>query len=179
MADNRSELKMSLQELRKEVDFKKTDWVNIDDNNCYAYALGLDIPQREIKDRAFVPGVISASNAPIHPNRIFSYDVLLNNIYLDLEALSINYREIKPFDDVEIDEWKIALFITRAYYKDHNLYLTDFHFLRQCSDGFWYHKDGYGGIISKRDSYNRDITNPERCFLSGRAYKKCLSLRLK
>lgn len=178
MINSRGKLKMSLQELREAINLRKSDWINIDNNNCYAYALGLDIPQVEIKNYAFVPGVISDSHIQIPPNKIFSYDVLLNNICLDLEALDINFREINPLDNVGVDEWKIALFITRAYYEE-QLYLRDFHFLRQHSDGFWYHKDGYGGIVSKLDSYNREIINPETCFLSGRIYKKCLSLRLK
>lgn len=179
MASNKKELKMNLQELRALIDIDKSEWVNIDTTNCYAYALGLDIPEYKIRNAAYVPGVIANSNIFLRSQKIFSYDDLLNNMYLDFNGLGIDFREIKPLDEINIDEWKIALFVTRAYSYGGTDFLTDFHFLRQHNDGFWYHQDGYHGIISRCDSYNRDIKNPEKCSLMNRTYKKCLSLRLK
>ena len=174
-----SKLRISLQEIRNSIDIKKRDWINMDTTNCYAYALGLDIPQSEICDFAYVPGVISNSNKIIPPHKIFSYDTLLNNIYLDLNTLGIDFREINPLDDISMEEWKIALFVTKVYSDKGYVGLEDFHFLRQLRDGFWYHKGGYNGTITRLDSYSDEIVDPQECILENRTYKKCLSLRLK
>lgn len=176
MSYHSSKLKRSLEEIRNSIDLEKKDWINIDDTNCYAYALGLDIPGYEIVDYAYIPGVIADSDISLRSHKIFSYEDLLYNMYLDFIKLGIDFREIKPLDEVSVDEWKIALFITKSYYSADGL--EDFHFLRQHNDGFWYHKDGYHGAVSRLDSYNRAIENPEECFLIGRTYKKCLSLRI-
>lgn len=179
MTNNRNQLKMSLQELRNSIDLEKRDWINMSSTNCYAYALGLDIPQQEICDFAYVPGTISNSKSTIPSHKIFSYETLLKNIYLDLNTLGISFREINPLDDISVEEWKIALFVTKVYSDKGFVGLEDFHFLRQQSDGFWYHKGGYDGIITRLDSYSEEIVNPQECILENRTYKKCLSLRLK
>lgn len=177
--NNVSQLRMSLEEIRNSIDLKKTEWINISTTNCYAYALGLDIPQQNIKDNAYIPGVISNSKMPLLPNEIFSYDELLYNIYLDLKILGIDYREINPIEDINQDEWKIALFVTKVYSDKGLIGLNDFHFLRFNNDGNWYHKCGFDGIISNYDSYEDEIIDPRDCILCDRTYKKALSLRLK
>jgi len=174
MTNRNLELKISLQNLRNAIDIEKSLWINTYSTNCYAYALGLDIPQYEIKDYAYAPGVIANSDIFLPSFRIFNYEDLINNIYLDLEALDIQFREISPLDDVNSNEWKIALFITKT---DDGI--EDYHFLRQHSDGFWHHKKGFGGMVSKYDCYGQIIENPEECDLGNRKYDKCLSLKLK
>ncbi len=39
---------MSLEEVKNSIDLKTTDWHNINNNNCYAFALGLHLNQIDI-----------------------------------------------------------------------------------------------------------------------------------
>ena len=55
----------------------------------------------------------------------------------------------------------------------------DYHFLRQHSDGTWYHKNGFSGDISNYDFQGQIITNLKECYIPCRTYKKCLSRKLK
>ena len=167
-------LKMSLQELRSSIDIGKMEWTSGHNTNCYAYALGLDIPQYKIKYGAYEPGVIANSKIDFFSKEVFSYNDLINNLYLDFNALGIVFREISPLDKISSNEWKIALFIT---WYNQNL-LEDFHFLRQHNDGIWYHKNGFYGDVSNYDDHGKIITNPKKCFLKYREYNKCLSLTL-
>ncbi len=131
-------LKMSLGEIRSLIDVQKEEWIHMDTTNCYAYALGLDIAESDIIPYAYVPGIISHSDIDLTRLSSFSYESLLKNIYLDFEALEIDFREISPLDEVGDDEWKIALFTRKCF----DL-LDDYHFLRCHNDGIWYHKNGY------------------------------------
>lgn len=169
-----SKLKMSLEDIRNSINIDKKEWINVYDTNCYAYALGLDIPQYRICDYAYNPGVIGNSKVNlITSSDIFSYNDLIHNMILDFEALGIDYREVDCLDRISDNEWKIALFISKTYGG-----LDDFHFLRQHNDDIWYHKSGIWNVTSY-DDYNRLITNPKDCFLEHRTYNKCFSLKLK
>lgn len=174
MPTDANKLKMTLQELRNSIDIQKSEWTS-DNSNCYAYALGLDIPQYQIKDCAYAPGVIADSEIDLPSKKIFLYKDLINNLYLDFDALGIRFREINPLDTIGSNEWKIALFIT--WYQEPEL-VEDYHFLRQHNDGIWYHKKGFRGEVSKYDSNGKIITNPQECFFRYRHYNKCLSLAL-
>ena len=164
---------MSVDKIRNSIDLKKDNWINMEDTNCYAYALGLDIKEDDIMPYAYIPGTISNSKDYLPKNAMFTNDMLINNIYLDLDFLGIDYREINPKDKIDSDEWKIALFISYIFGNNY-----DYHFLREV-DNIWYHKNGYGGPISKYDSKGRVITNPKNCNFNLKDYNRCLSLRLK
>lgn len=174
MKEDKHKLKISLQNLRNMIDVNKTNWVNMDSTNCYAYALGLDIPNYNIIDYAYAPGVISNSSIFLPSYKLFTYDMLLNNIYSDLEALGVDIREIRPLDTISEEEWKIALFTVGDYG-----YLKDYHFLRQHKDNIWYHKNGYRGTILPYDSNGIIIRNPEDCHFNRRCYDKTFALKLK
>ena len=167
-------LKMEIEYLRSCIDLEKKEWINRYATNCYAYALGLDIPQSKINRYAYTPGIISKSNIYLPSCDEFIYEDLINNIYLDLKALGIDFREIEPNEEIEENEWKIAIFIARSYGK-----IFDYHFLREHNDGTWYHKNGFNGDISNCDCNGDVITNPKDCYIPCRSYKKCLSLKLK
>lgn len=175
MKKNTQILKKSLQELRNSIDLEKKSWINLNDTNCYAYALGLDIPEQEINNHAYFPGIIGNSKIYLPNQELFTYEEFIYNLFEDFKALNIEYKEIDPLDKINIDEWKIALFIT--YYSKN--YVEDFHFLRENKENIWYHKLGYTGTITNCDDDDNIITNPKQCFFEYRTYKKCLSLKLK
>ena len=170
----KNKLKMDLLEIRNLINLDKTNWINMTSTNCYAYALGLDVPEYKIANFAYIPGVMSQSDIFLPNFGLFTYDSLINNIYSDMEALKIEIKEINPLDDVSYDEWKVALFITKYY----NL-LDDYHFLRQSKNGIWYHKSGYNGGIFMCDNHGKIITNPKESYFNCRTYNKCFSLKLK
>ena len=167
-------LKMSLDEIRSRIDVNKLDWENMHTTNCYAYALGLDIPQSQICQYAYDPGTIGQSKSPLYIP--FSYNSLLDNIFVDLEALKIGHEFISPNDNLSPDEWKIAIFISQNY-SLHDL--EDFHLIRYRNDGLWYHKNGMIGAINNLDYYDQFITDPTTCDLHGYMYTDCLRLKLK
>lgn len=174
MIHHRKKLKMKIEQLRSCIDLEKKEWTNKHATNCYAYALGLDIPQSKINRYAYTPGIISNSNIYLPSSEDIDYEDLINNIYLDLKTLDIDFKEIEPTDKINSNEWKIAIFIAKSYGK-----IFDYHFLRQHSDGTWYHKNGFSGDISNYDFQGQIITNPKECYIPCRTYKKCLSLKLR
>ena len=168
-----NDLKMSLDEIRNRIDILKWDWDNLYTTNCYAYALGLDIPENDICKYAYDPGTISKSCPLYIP---YSYNQLINNVLADLEILNIEHRFIHPSDSILPDEWKIAIFIPKIY----SLYqLEDYHFIRQRNDGLWYYKNGITGPISNLDTYDQFITDPTTCFFKEYMYTDSLCLKLK
>ncbi len=168
------DIRMSIDQIRAAIDLEKDGWVNYSTTNCYAYALGLDIPEGAVGYYAYSPGVIGSSEIFLPKFRTFSYHNLIENMYLDFEALGIDYREIDPMEQISDDEWKIALFL--LYY---HRQVEDFHFLRERRDGLWYHKSGWTSSIKAVDDYGQKITNPEYCRLRSRTYDKTLALKLK
>lgn len=168
------DLGMTFSEIREAIDLEKREWINHDSTNCYAYALGLDIPQKRIANYAYSPGVISHSKIFLPELRTFPYEYLIQNLMQDFEALGITCTESNTSDALLSDEWKIALFLTGTK-KD----IVDFHFLRQLKDGNWYHKNGWKYGIRDTDDYGQRIINPEECYLRDRTYDRCLALTLK
>ena len=162
------EVPLNPEELRRLIDLNKLDWQNKRDTNCYAYALGLDVNL----PKAFEPGEIGNSKIDLRNFDSFAYEQLLANIYVDLEALGIDYRDIEPLDDIEENEWKIAIFTTRKYGE-----VIDFHFMREHKDGIWYHKNG--AKIYNQTFNLIPIKNPKYAYVLGYTYEKCLSLKLK
>lgn len=71
-----NDLKISPQEIIAAIDLEKETWDNVNTTNCYAYALGLDVPQIEIKKYAYEPGIISNTNTYIYLNGV-SYNKCL------------------------------------------------------------------------------------------------------
>lgn len=174
-----TELKIPLIELRKMITLDKKHWENIFCTNCYAYALGLDIAEFEICDYAYAPGTISNSSKSLANQEIFKYSELIECLYSDFEALGISYREVLPQEEINADEWKIALFTTSALYSNKPELLEDYHFLRQHPNTNWYHKNGWYNYPTIMDDKCKPITDPSKCYLDRREYRKVLSLKLK
>ena len=169
--ENTRALKMPIETIRSLINVER-EWENKQQTNSYAYALGLDIPEEKIKRYAYTPGNLSNCEIDLSHYNSFTYELLMYNIAHDLEALGIKAKEVLPEEEVEEDAWKIALFYTG--YKSN---ICDYHFLRQLKDGTWTHKNG--SKIYTRDDFFRIIKSPETCFLMGRHYDKCLSLKLR
>lgn len=175
-------LKMSLQELSDSIDidkFKKRDWNSKKTTNCYAYALGIDIPEYEVLSCGYEPGAISGVPFSLVGQIQFNYRSLLESIYADFEALGLDYTLCDPTQEIVGDGWKISLFTTSPIYTYNDVVFSDFHFMRQADNGFWYHKKGYSGSIVRRDDNFRLIKDSSSCYMNRYLYKESYILSKK
>lgn len=53
-------LKMSIKEIKQLISLREDYWEYNFDTNCYAFALGLDVPEEEIIKNAYKLGVIGS-----------------------------------------------------------------------------------------------------------------------
>jgi len=167
-------LNMTLNEIKGKITLYPENWDNTYTTNCYAYALGLDIPEFKICKGAYQPGSISMEFNPLVFDQYFNYNTLIENLENDLKMLDISYREVEPNEKIEDNEWKISVFTDNC--DDERI--IDFHFLRQNSDGVWFHKNGFSGKISNKDRSGKIITDVTKCYLAGYKYKKSYALKL-
>lgn len=176
MASN--DLKMSIKEIRDKIDINCESWKYIKETNCYAYALGLDIPCDLINDHAYEPGTISNTNK-FYEDELWhlNYNRFMYCLYSDLYNLGIEFKEVAPTTKIECNEWKIALYTEFLSYPGETI--LDFHFLRESKEGLWYHKIGWEDGPTNIDINNKIITNLDNCFLGDYEYQKCLCLKLK
>ena len=167
----------NLKLIRKSINLTNDKWNNIETTNCYAFALGIDMDKNIINKYAYNPGVISNSKINLAKYTAFNYEDLLYNIINDLKYLNINYEEINPNDLIDINEWKVAIFL--KYYKCRctNL-ITDYHFLREIN-GIWYHKQGFNSYPTNLDSDNKIIDNLANINITDYEYKSCYKLKLR
>jgi len=54
-------LNMPIKEIKGLISLREEYWEYIFQTNCYAFALGIDIPENDICKNAFQPGVIAAN----------------------------------------------------------------------------------------------------------------------
>ena len=170
--------KMTAEEIRNKIKLYKKLWINLYTTNCYAYALGLDLPEKRICSHAYQPGVMSNYDFSVAIDDYFELNTLLDGILFDLEFLGIDYKEIKPSEIIGADEWKIALFISQVN-RNNPLLLDDFHFLKYYPDGTWHHKFGYNMKVTNYDDNLKIITDPTNCHLDDLTYTTTLCLKLK
>ena len=168
------ELKMELYQIRNRINVNKHVWQHIFSTNCYAFALGLDVREKDIGEYVYQPGILGTSSDSVAYHEEFEYELLLANIYDDLKFLGISFEDANPNDAITLDSWKIALMVSQI--EDDMLY--DYHFLRQLPNGIWYHKTGWYQPPTKLDSHFHVIKDPQNCHLKGRIYRKCLLLKL-
>ena len=175
-------LKISLQELKDSIDvskLKKSEWNSKKTTNCYAYALGIDIPEEEVLSCGYEPGAISGVPYSLVNQTQFNYRYFIESIKADCEALGLSYALSTPKEEIIGNGWKIALFTTRPIYTHNDVVFSDFHFMRQSDNGIWYHKKGYSGSVCRRDDQFRVIRDPSHCFLNKYLYRECYILSKK
>ena len=141
-------LNMSAENIRsiieRNYDADYRTWQNIRSTNCYAFALGLDVPEGKDYEWASLPGAIGHEflRTPFDEYTCDSWK-LHKQFLSDLKALEI-YCEVFPEDRhlytrflrrQRGHSWDILLFTTGSKY-------GDFHFVRIGSDGNWYCKWG-------------------------------------
>lgn len=153
-----SKLLMSYKEIRESIKLKENEWNNIRTTNCYAYALGLDIPSGKLMSFGFEypydVGVIGSDFYQYDYFDLFGFS-LEERLFLDLNALGIEFEESNQFDKIPNNNQNLSWLI--AMYKDANS--PDFHFLRKINNYYWMHKVGMYGNISNRDSKGNLITD--------------------
>ena len=141
-------IKMSITNIRKSMSHERSylDWKNILTTNCYAFALGIDIPEENICKYAYDIGGISRtidSDEIIDPSLLDSYEDTYDiDLACDFETLGLEYEES---DNPELFCKDIPSYPGR--YFDILLFLSsridDFHFARYGKDGKLYHKRGF------------------------------------
>ena len=99
--------------------------------NCYAYAM--QFKTGYIKDSEaypYNPGYISQELNPMKLK--YNRNNLINNFLDDCQVLGIQCQSTSFSDDVNSDEYKIAILLGEDTY-----YGPDFHFVRQNGDLMW------------------------------------------
>ncbi len=150
-------LKMDHTKIKYLISLREEYWENNFDTNCYAFALGLDIPENEIVKKAYQLGVIGAIVKQI-PMEILKKLSFEERLILDLEVLDINWQTstIDDSSDFKIgndytDLWWIISLLSNG---------ENFHFIRKSYDGIWYQKWGYFAPVINFDFDKKIITNP-------------------
>ena len=146
-------LKMSIENIRRIMqdgicfEDRLSEWKNIIQTNCYAFALGLDVKEDDIYPDANAYWVGNIANLVIgtetddEADSVERVERLLLN---DFQALGINYQVFQDVDKYQYlkelehpnDCWDILLFIDSS--------IHDHHFARVGRDGILYHKPGWG-----------------------------------
>lgn len=171
-----SSLKLSSYEIKQLISLKEDYWENNFDTNCYAFALGLDIPENEIIYNAYQPGIIGSTIYGL-PAKILINMSFEERVFLDMRALKIQFNETLPSDETKYKfiknsiekTWIVALFSNNK----------DFHFVRKSYDGKWYHKIGYFGKPTIYDSNHKIISGIESCTILDYQYVKSYKLQYK
>ncbi len=158
--------------LQNAIDLKVSDWRHNEATNCYAFALGLDVPSDQIsKEQYAYNGGVIYKCLSSRPASIRGLDHQ-SKIELDFKTLRLYYEQIGLFDRIISPyEWKIAFFVDIE--ED-----FDFHFFRQGKNGIWYHKLGQSAAPTCYDELGDLITNPVYADLQTAryAYKTCYRL---
>ena len=152
-----STLKIDHTKIKDLISLREEYWENDFDTNCYAFALGLDIPENEIMKNAYQLGVIGATVKQI-PMEVLKKLTLEERLLLDLEVLGIKRQDSTIYDSSGfwvgnnyIDNWWIISLLSNG---------KNFHFIRKSYDGIWYQKWGYFAPVTNFDFDKRIITNP-------------------
>ena len=139
-------LNMPIKEIKEKISLREEYWENNFETNCYAFALGLDIPENDICINGFQPGIIASKIFDISLDELARLKVE-DRMILDLKALKIGFKlsevtmnqEYKSLGNYWCNSWDILLFLNE----------NDFHFARINRNGEMYHKIGYFGSPQK------------------------------
>lgn len=128
--------------------------------NCYMYAILADLDARSL-DFPFRLGVLSDTFSYLRNKSEMEY-----SLYKDMDILDINIEKIDPFIyDLEQNEWKIALYLSDSFDLDGEN-ANDFHFIRECKESVWLHKQGYYGKIKRVNFKFGELIHPKNANIS-------------
>lgn len=168
-------LNMTPKEIKDLISLREEYWEYDFETNCYAFALGLDVPESNIVKNGYTLGVIAANmfKIPVCELAEMSFE---QRFLLDLKALKIACIETSPESPTYVENtgpyerlyWTVSLLC-----RDDN-----FHFLRKNYDGEWYHKVGCFGFPIKTDSNKDLITDPKKASIFDYEYVKSYQLHI-
>ncbi len=166
-------LKVNLKKVRDLVDFKTDYWINNETTNCYAFALGLDIPEDILGINSYSLGRFAMEK---DPNLNIRSLTRLECLKRDLDAIGFIYEEIDPKDKVENKYGdKYIKYMISLYQND-----KDFHFLRKHErDGIWWHKRGWYYHPSQVDDNGKIITDLDDIKISDYHYVNTFKIKVK
>ena len=132
-----------------ELDYVPEDWNNLemDDYNCYAYALNT-------KNHGFMQPGQSENHVWWNTTNYFDETVLLNMVSLDAYHYNFAFEPVGKYEQCKPGFYKVALVVDPNY--------PDYHWYRQNSDGTWSHKPG-GTEVTNKDGSDLIIIDPETC----------------
>lgn len=167
-------LKISANKIKELIDLKFDDWQYPSSTNCYAYALGLDVPYNKLTNHAYKVGCFSEDALKRKKIDAFSID-FEKALHYDLHYLGLSYVEVDPNYVIKNDDINYNYFLI-AFYKG----IDDFHFLRKNNfDNTWYHKPGYLNFPKNKDDDKKIIYNPEDAFFYHYDYVKTYKIGYK
>lgn len=148
-------------EIRSQIVLKEHHWQNIRTTNCYAFALGLDVPGNRY-DYHFQLGDFYCNITGAKYSEVKEKYTRLDRLNMDLEALELEHEEADPNEqtiiNITYDEngnaivdysWLIAYFYSSQR--------GDYHFLRKAPNGIWWHKQGFDGAPNCHNDSGRII----------------------
>ena len=166
-------LNINVKELTKHIELKTDYWINKETTNCYAYAMGFDIPEYAIRNNAYCVGTIGLTTKGISIWRIkdFSYN---ERLLMDLKALKLKYQEVDIDEEIK-DDNRNSYFLISLLESN-----RDFHFLRKDKKtNIWWHKRGWYNEPCFVDDYLRSITNPKEATIGHYRYVKTYKIGYK
>lgn len=167
-------LRLSPKNIRKLIDLKTDCWICPTSTNCYAFALGLDVPSSKISNHAYQLGCFSEDYLKKRKTDVYSLN-REERLSYDLDSLGLSYIEVEPDCKIDNIDTKYPSFLI-AYFEGK----MDFHFLRKNNyDNIWYHKRGYLNFVGNRDDDKQIITNPKEAFFTRYDYVKTLKISFK
>lgn len=137
------------------------------DVNCYAFAVGIDLPEKDICDYAFDPGQIGTyinyfDNFRNYQNMCaYMHSKSVQDRFgYDMDTLGIEVSEADEedmseyFDEEGYYNWLFAMYSLKP-----RLFVpSDVHCLRKTKDGIWVHKLGRDGLPSMVDPNGNLLT---------------------
>lgn len=144
-------LKVSINR-RKELTFNPEDYEDFQirrDTNCYAYALDSIYPNRELYRWL---GSMSGCKKQLKE----SNEEMVKKLFKDCACVGKEIRECTYEEDVPEGWYKIAFLSDEK--EENNI--TNFHFIRQDSDGTWSEKK-WGELPNKLGKFSKTPFNPE------------------
>lgn len=129
--------------------------------NCYAYAINNQV--KDYEDGSYIDDFLQRPGAygGVFLNSIHYYapaDVFINAVEKDFEAYNEKYgtnlifrRITNKYEACSPGTYKVALVMSPG---------QDYHWYRQDADGFWSHKPGLGGEITRSHASTELISDP-------------------